>query len=135
MWSRSILPGSAFSSQPTRAAWIEIYIMPGTPFCNQSRSPLGLRGLKSFLISLRCYPRLCRSPLGLRGLKFIRFKIVIPAVLSQPTRAAWIEIARSVTGDWSVLCRSPLGLRGLKWQFLRVQADWRDVAAHSGCVD
>ena len=77
--------------------------------------------------------------------------------MSQPTRAAWIEISNSgnvgnfkesrsplglrglklrnkpvaVAGDR----RSPLGLRGLKYAFVAEQTKLLEVAAHSGCVD
>ncbi len=55
------------------------------------RSPLGLRGLKLLLIAA-LQPALCRSPLGLRGLKSVSQLVCFLSCLSQPTRAAWIEI-------------------------------------------
>ena len=80
------------------------------------RSPLGLRGLKSFQPFPHTIPVNCRSPLGLRGLKYCNpayynifinvsrsplglrglksqaLAIVSKSLMSQPTRAAWIEI-------------------------------------------
>ena len=58
------------------------------------------------LLSLR------RSPLGLRGLKLESFLDALVVCMSQPTRAAWIEIR--------FLCRLATPIV---------------VAAHSGCVD
>ena len=80
-------------SQPTRAAWIEIVKVNSLPVYRNSRSPLGLRGLKLF-ISLARAVASCRSPLGLRGLKFVCMRHLL-----------WL------------FCRSPLGLRGLKFAF------------------
>ena len=55
--------------------------------------------------------------------------------MSQPTRAAWIEIfAVTVTFVLSA-GRSPLGLRGLKSQFVNIGGNNRGVAALLGCVD
>ena len=78
------------------------------------RSPLGLRGLKSIKIAVKnCKAR--RSPLGLRGLKLTPSEGEVTNILSQPTRAAWIEIFKSINQRQEPLCRSPLGLRGLKF--------------------
>ena len=57
-----------------------------------SRSPLGLRGLKFHPCAAHGTERCRRSPLGLRGLKFKEGLIIMDDILSQPTRAAWIEI-------------------------------------------
>ena len=76
-------------SQPSWAAWIEI-----------------TKGTAKQIIDV------CRSPLGLRGLKYHQRKSLEHKSLSQPTRAAWIEIYHS----------------------LEVVNKTR-VAAHSGCVD
>ena len=77
--------------------------------------------------------------------------------MSQPTRAAWIEIMETMRIGMAGICRSPLGLRGLKYKvqvldriYIESQptrAAWIEiynaitrpaitvVAAHSGCVD
>ena len=44
------------------------------------------------------------------------------SILSQPTRAAWIEISISAPSEKQTPCRSPLGLRGLKY-FIRLAAE------------
>ena len=45
-------------------------------------------------------------------------------VLSQPTRAAWIEIVLPMAKVATILRRSPLGLRGLKFiLFYHVESD------------
>ena len=61
---------------------------------DKGRSPLGLRGLKyPCSVLRRCLP-VRRSPLGLRGLKYsVSRKSLCLQRPSQPTRAAWIEIA------------------------------------------
>ena len=54
-----------------------------------------------------------RSPLGLRGLKSkLNAELADSAAQSQPTRAAWIEIAIAFAQSINIV-----------------------VAAHSGCVD
>ena len=84
------------------------YIISNPPY----RSPLGLRGLK-FACGQNTLCSRFRSPLGLRGLKSEDGLYTITSkVKSQPTRAAWIEILKSL--------------------FLIVITLF---AAHSGCVD
>ena len=61
--------GRTVESQPSWAAWIEIYGISHTDELHARRSPLGLRGLK--LISLIAS---------------------VSPYLSQPSWAAWIEI-------------------------------------------
>ena len=80
-------------SQPTRAAWIEIDIFSHSYMRNDRRSPLGLRGLKFLKDKQKFLPIFGRSPLGLRGLKYSAYAGALSMIsLSQPTRAAWIEI-------------------------------------------
>ena len=105
---------TAMLSQPTRAAWIEIIMCDTRVEWTFGRSPLGLRGLK--LKGDYFYAQLGRrSPLGLRGLKCDHHNYGGVTQLSQPTRAAWIEIAIKAAREVGELRRSPLGLRGLKY--------------------
>ena len=65
--------------------------------CVCCRSPFGLRGLKSWPCRCQCSKPHGRSPFGLRGFKsFLAFDNKKVA-LSQPTRAAWIEIYSSAS--------------------------------------
>ena len=99
------------------------------------RSPLRLRGFKSGLPNISAQLN-SRSPLGLRGFKSTQMFYINPRAVSQPTRAAWIEIWPQVGQfllPWSqptraawieiimsgrsgimLISRSPFGLRGLK---------------------
>ena len=65
-----------------------------------------------------------RSPLGLRGLKSISLDVLMVFMLSQPTRAAWIEISKVQHILGSTSGRSPLGLRGLKYFLERSFKKW-----------
>ena len=56
-----------------------------------------------------------RSPLGLRGLKYFLLCAYYTTILSQPSWAAWIEITMLQCKSILTLRRSPLGLRGLKY--------------------
>ena len=76
-----------------------------------------------------------RSPLGLRGLKSQSLAGVTIGIMSQPTRAAWIEICRMFYVVVYIISRSPLGLRGLKFCEGHFYHTPYRVAAHSGCVD
>ena len=99
------------------------------------RSPLGLRGLKYTVSSCIYGVITCRSPLGLRGLKSIRRRYPAAPRWSQPSWAAWIEIANSRRKPSAGDCRSPLGLRGLKWFKIERRQALYFVAALLGCVD
>ena len=55
--------------------------------------------------------------------------------MSQPSRAAWIEIATTYEPGDVVMSRSPLGLRGLKLTADFYPLPGQAVAAHLGCVD
>ena len=57
------------------------------------RSPLGLRGLKLTVRMDKMIKEARRSPLGLRGLKSAPENQYPTGALSQPSWAAWIEIA------------------------------------------
>ena len=66
----------------------------------------------------------CRSPLGLRGLKSLNISLKeLKTVKSQPTRAAWIEIAIGITLSLPAAGRSPLRLRGLKLKDYRTDGN------------
>ncbi len=79
-------------SQPTRAAWIEM--LPALAFLSSAlgRSPLGLRGLKSYTNHVT----VTKSPSQPTRAAWIEIEKELKAVqaelASQPTRAAWIEI-------------------------------------------
>ena len=55
-----------------------------------------------------------RSPHGERGLKYVLPGDKVGALLSLPSRGAWIEIQRDVVFQDYQLGRSPHGERGLK---------------------
>ena len=59
---------------------------------NYGRSPLGLRGLKFFVVHQTGQAVYRRSPLGLRGLKYRQTYQFVHLLASQPSWAAWIEI-------------------------------------------
>ena len=122
-----------------------------------SRSPLGLRGLKFRPPAHGFLQKGCRSPLGLRGLKCC-IEGWLPAIYqSQPTRAAWIEILRTILNSFHGSRSQPTRaawieiLPGRTKDFCQrsqpTRAAWIEiisdggvgagfvVAAHSGCVD
>ena len=78
-------------SQPTRAAWIEIPMYGYTSGRNGSRSPLGLRGLKSQSIKNERMI-LMSQPTRAAWIEILRIDKNSDGRGSQPTRAAWIEI-------------------------------------------
>ena len=122
-------------SQPTRAAWIEIFNKK-ILLDNQNRSqPTRAAWIEMFSTTriFRLVNR--RSPLGLRGLKSNGCTAATAAFTSQPTRAAWIEMFSNCCSMWFGISRSPLGLRGLKSTVYDTSSDGKRVAAHSGCVD
>ena len=79
-----------YTSHPTRGAWIEIFRIMSWLVTTPSRTPHGVRGLK--LLEDTLYPRHSgRTPHGVRGLKFCDGEFKRVAVMSHPTRGAWIE--------------------------------------------
>ena len=100
-------------SHPSRGAWIEITV-PRSASSSTSRTPRGVRGLKSFTVGLIwpiawSHPSRgawieiwstttsdpiedSRTPRGVRGLKFVRHLALISGLKSHPSRGAWIEI-------------------------------------------
>ena len=124
-----------FMSQPIRAAWIEI------PYCAHFIASCSSQPIRAAWIEMensrkKSINLLCRSPFGLRGLKYLAHRAMyFEARWSQPIRAAWIEI--SYCGySWLIRsCRSPFGLRGLKSSLPLARLLAPSVAAHSGCVD
>ena len=99
------------------------------------RSPLGLRGLKYLDTVQAGNIEASRSPLGLRGLKCYVMKKVYGEPASQPSWAAWIEIAYTDNAGSTDFGRSPLGLRGLKSRDYFGLPTGITVAALLGCVD
>ena len=55
-----------------------------------------------------------RSPHGERGLKYNAYQEAGRAVVSLPSRGAWIEITLPKVRPRTAPCRSPHGERGLK---------------------
>ena len=106
----------AAGSLPTRGAWIEITDLLEQRRFFKSRSPHGERGLKSLHGFIPRHDGCCRSPHGERGLKSsnLRFKQA-SALVSLPTRGAWIEIAGCNCCFGGCSGRSPHGERGLKY--------------------
>ena len=103
------------TSHPSRDAWIEMSLEENVPFTLDCRIPRGMRGLKSHIDSLSRLPPVCRIPRGMRGLKYSQKRpelrseerriprgmrglkyhvgsLVHHAVMSHPSRDAWIEI-------------------------------------------
>ena len=99
-----------------------------------------------------------RSPLGLRGLKFAGTSVLNYGVVSQPTRAAWIEMSFPALFQQSLSKSQPTRAAWIEIMlalffspFRKVsqptRAAWIEifkiiyllqtllVAAHSGCVD
>ena len=103
------------ASLPTRGAWIEIAVHGAEVAVALRRSPHGERGLK-FRDHRDKHHHLRRSPHGERGLKSsnLRFKQA-SALVSLPTRGAWIEIAGCNCCFGGCSGRSPHGERGLKY--------------------
>ena len=109
------LQNRILSSHPPRGAWIEIWSNPEFLLGGDSRTPHGVRGLKS-LRGITIYnneakshpPRgawieidlyACvynagtrRTPHGVRGLKFMPGLRTTQTITSHPPRGAWIEI-------------------------------------------
>ena len=81
-------------SHPTRGAWIEIELVSWTTIDPEGRTPPGVRGLKSSVIS-EDITDTSRTPPGVRGLKFTSISLYFRNTLSHPTRGAWIEIRRA----------------------------------------
>ena len=82
--------------------------------CVTSRSPLGLRGLKSF----RLVPFFILSlsqPSWAAWIEILLRLKLCSLRLSQPSWAAWIEIKILAAYRLVIGGRSPLGLRGLKF--------------------
>ena len=123
-------------SHPSRGAWIEILASARRRACFASRTPHGVRGLKSGLPLLRRNGRGRRTPHGVRGLKFAgvprrcrrgwshpsrgawieinAWNAVKNGVSSHPSRGAWIEIPAIGVRLGTVSSRTPHGVRGLK---------------------
>ena len=103
----------AFRSPPSRAAWIEIFdAFKYFPDCHCRRLH-GRRGLKFH----RCVPWASvprRRLHGRRGLKSCCRGVLVPAVGSPPSRAAWIEIRTADSTARVFECRRLHGRRGLK---------------------
>ena len=57
-------------SHPARGVWIEIFYHSGSLQTRISRTPQGVRGLKSLLAGLQTTQVHRRTPQGVRGLKF-----------------------------------------------------------------
>ena len=89
-----ILAGGAFTSSrsPLGLRGLKSYTDYGNGAMAGRRSPLGLRGLK-FIVVSRYNAEYGRSPLGLRGLKYMAALLSVSLFLSQPSWAAWIEMA------------------------------------------
>ena len=78
-------------SPPSRAAWIEILIMPTVLNSDCCRRLHGRRGLKSFNVYINAGAA-SRRLHGRRGLKFFSIFVLTGSDESPPSRAAWIEI-------------------------------------------
>ena len=79
--------------------------------------------------------RCSRSPLGLRGLKFVEFNYSVElSYLSQPTRAAWIEICLYASSVIVVLSQ-PSWAAWIEILSFSYNKNTRFVAALLGCVD
>ena len=85
-------------SHPSRGAWIEIRSPTPSTTCSPSRTPHGVRGLKSANQG-KIISWLGRTPHGVRGLKCELDGVGLHAVASHPSRGAWIEIAERPCGN------------------------------------
>ena len=124
-------------SHPARGAWIEICVVETEYFAPQSRTPQGVRGLKSHERAA-CGNCPGRTPQGVRGLKSCIRARTTTSSSSRPARGAWIEMpqplkqmpasctSRPARGAWIEIphrahtcglyySRAPQGARGLKY--------------------
>ena len=76
-----------------------------------------------------------RSPRGERGLKSAIIPLNPHAVVSLPSRGAWIEIESTLYRLLRGKCRSPRGERGLKYPTLLLGGKRYNVAPLAGSVD
>ena len=122
-------------SHPTRGAWIEIGRVGIATMIAGSRTPPGVRGLKSH-ISLHRYIEWKSHPT--RG-AWIEIPSLASAathiISSHPTRGAWIEISWERRMLNYISCRTPPGVRGLKCTSNYIISILDEVAPHPGCVD
>ena len=128
--------GIDVGSQPTRAAWIEMISRGCSLRWGSCRSPLGLRGLKSFCFWRSFWYWQLSQPTRAAWIEM--FIAIYNALLSpsQPTRAAWIEICSCVPKIPRYLQSQPTRAAWIEMlKALFASSIASDVAAHSGCVD
>ena len=110
-----LIPASAISvmSPPSRAAWIEIQVTFENFTEGASRRLHGRRGLK-FKTKEARKNNMCRRLHGRRGLKFSPRELEGETTVSPPSRAAWIEINEILALRSYAKRRRLHGRRGLK---------------------
>ena len=79
-----------------------------------SRTPHGVRGLKSDSKSETFIKSHGRTPHGVRGLKLSLNRRSLQSLMSHSAWSAWIEIKTHLKNSLNVSCRTPHGVRGLK---------------------
>ena len=122
-------------SQPSWAAWIEMEIEQAAMRFGWMSQPSWAAWIEIIVSFLKVLPVFSRSPLGLRGLKSYAVHQDYQVLPSQPSWAAWIEIFTNIVYCISFISRSPLGLRGLKFTVRHSAFTLSTVAALLGCVD
>ena len=100
-------------SHPARGAWIEIVYRPIRRSITLSRTPQGVRGLKSKYFKYFDSFAARRTPQGVRGLKFAISVIFIKTFSRTPQGVRGLKYWVGA-GDARTLGRTPQGVRGLK---------------------